>query len=810
MRLPKLATTLALLVASSTAIAAPDVKNILASYESEAKALATNLPQPNQMSTEAGQRRLVDAQVAFSIGDYDTASLVLFDLVGKTQGPDKETATYYLAESLYQKGDRGAARAYFTEVSNVVGGKYYQPALLRLVEISIVDHDTQTAEDALTKLNSASQTAAVPYVRGKWAFAEGKHDEAIGFFNAVPKGSEYDAQATYYLGTTLIAKGDLGRATEVFGELVTRRPKSNTDRRVIELAQLALARVFYERDQPSKSIDAYLLVDRGSDLFPTALYEVSWVYVKSKQYDKALVALELLNRLDPQSTTSPTVRILEGNLRIRKAQLIRHAQITNTISADEKSDPASEYDKAEKIFGETHDRYYPSFVALDSMVKGTLDPASFIDQISGRNTRVFAASAPIPEAAAQWLREEPEVQRVVNVESDLADIARSINEAEATIVRLEGVLATGDRLTLYPQLSSRRMRIAALQHSLIGIRSQLHDQAGSSDGNRKALVAQYQVVGDPEQAHGQRTSEAVAGFDKVDESAQEVEGAVMQMQAMAVALRTYAPQLPDADRSKLQGEIDDVTKEARAIEDELADIRRETVLGKDLAPVGDEDWMRARELRKQVVAALDAEARNLGGRGGALVEQASRISRTLDEADQQIDALVGRGLEDVKRMIAEERKNIVEYRQLLAEYEQEVRTVGSEVLGFSFKSVREKFDDVIVRSDVGNVDVAWSQREDTDDDLKRLNLARARDLKQLRDEFKFVLDENTITPAQPAKLKEPAPAPGPEGASPDKGGPTDQRVKPAGDVQKDSNQPVVKPGADKAAAPKTAPKGGSK
>ena len=53
---------------------------------------------------------------------------------------------------------------------------------------------------------------------------------------------------------------------------------------------------------------------------------------------------------------------------------------------------------------------------------------------------------------------------------------------------------------------------------------------------------------------------------------------------------------------------------------------------------------------------------------------------------------------------------------------------------------------------------AWSERENTDDDLKRLNLARARDLKQLRDEFKFILDENMPTPAQPKK-PEPQPLP---------------------------------------------------
>src|SRR5690606_4075352 len=84
---------------------------------------------------------------------------------------------------------------------------------------------------------------------------------------------------------------------------------------------------------------------------------------------------------------------------------------------------------------------------------------------------------------------------------------------------------------------------------------------------------------------------------------------------------------------------------------------------------------------------------------------------------------------------------------------------------------------------------AWSQREDTDDDLRRLNMARARDLKQLRDEFKFVLDETLPAPTVP---KPAAPAPSTEGVSPDKSASPEARIKPAGDQPKAASQPVVK------------------
>ena len=87
--------TLASLLASGTAAAAPEqIKERLTAYDAELRTLATNLPRPNRMSTQTGQRRLVDAQVAFSVGDYDGASLVLLDIIGKSQGQDKYLATY--------------------------------------------------------------------------------------------------------------------------------------------------------------------------------------------------------------------------------------------------------------------------------------------------------------------------------------------------------------------------------------------------------------------------------------------------------------------------------------------------------------------------------------------------------------------------------------------------------------------------------------------------------------------------------------------------------------------------------------------
>src|SRR5262245_22066026 len=62
---------------------ADDIDTRLDVYENEARQLANNLPHPNQLSGQAGKRRLVDAEVAYSLGDYAGASLALFELASQ-------------------------------------------------------------------------------------------------------------------------------------------------------------------------------------------------------------------------------------------------------------------------------------------------------------------------------------------------------------------------------------------------------------------------------------------------------------------------------------------------------------------------------------------------------------------------------------------------------------------------------------------------------------------------------------------------------------------------------------------------------
>lgn len=784
------AATAAALLLGALGLAAParadlldDLGKQLVTFEGEVRELGSGIKKPTGQpkKDDVMSRRLIDAQVAFGVGNFDNAALLLYDYVAQAQrGRDYDTALYYLGESLFQKNDRVASRTYFAQlVKESPQSKYYQQSLERLIELSLLLGESDGVEGWLADLDRVpadQRRASVPYVRGKYAFAQDQFDEAENWFKQVAADSEYGFQAQYYLGTVYVAKRDLGKATQTMAVLLDREPKDDDEARVKELAQLALGRLYYERDQPTKAIDSYLLIDRKSDLFPDALYEVAWVYVKSQQYDKALRALELLALADPTSQRLPTVRILEGNLRVRKAQGI-HEKIVQGLETGSQSG-TEEYDKAERIFESTHETYVTPHDELSKIIAANEDPQKFLAQITGRSSETFQTNATMPEIAAAWIRDEPNVNRVMAVETDLGDIADEIGEAERTIERLDAVLASPNRVNIFPSLGAKRSRSTEILEDLLVMRERLADEErklaerGASGAQlsavdpltarRRQLSQQWRSLPDAEVAFGKRIELARGSFDALDQQAAEVMVAIDTTQATVIAIDKYLKDAPEPSdpnlkqawvNQKLEAQkvITELTLEVDAMHQELAAIRRELVLGKDEAGSGDEVSLAAKSLRNNLRVALAAEHAALArlglgdpkraGKIGDLIRRSDAVVNQLDGINDTIDQIVEVALTEVRDTITFEKAELASYRREFLLYEAESRALGGTVLGNAFRDVKTKFYDVLVRTDVGTVDVGWSKKEEADDDLSRLNLDKSREIKHLKDEFADLIRE---------------------------------------------------------------------
>ncbi len=795
---------------AAAAVAAPmaradvldDTSKKLVTYEAEAREIGSGIKKPTKTpkKAEVMARRLIDAQVAFGVGNFDQAALLLYDYVAQdVKGRDHDVALYYLAESLFQKNDRIGARANFSTLVKDIGpsSKFYQQSLERLIELSLILGDNEGVDEWLASLDrvpSGQRRASVPYVRGKYAYSVGLFDEAVTWFQQVPASSEYGFQAQYYLGVTHVAKKDIGKATQAMNALLEREPKTDDDRRVQELAQLALGRLYYERDQPTKAIDTYLLIDRKSDLFPDALYEVAWVYVKAKQYDKALRALELLALADPTSQKLPTVRILEGNLRVRKAQAI-HDKIVQGLDTGAASG-TEEYGKATALFESTHGTYQPPHDELAKIIEANEDPQVFLAQITGRSSQTFVTNSTMPEIAAAWIRDEPDVGRVMTIETDLGTIQDEISEAERTIERLDAALSAPNRVNVFPSLATKRGRSQEILEDLLDIRDRLAEEElglaqrsvssaslASSDravADRRAISKKLDALPDAGVAYGKRIEKARAEYDALELQTAEIQVAIDSTQATVVAIDKFmkesAPPADPAQKTawetqKLEAKkvITELELELDQMHLELTAIRRELTLGRDEAGTGDDVTLEARRLRGELRKALAAEHGMVGGllRGtsGDVRKRADRINDlirrtdsvilTLDGVNNTIDEIVEIALTEVRDSVAHEKAELASYRREFLLYEAESRALGGTVLGNAFRDVKSKFYEVLVRSDVGVIDVNWSQKEEADDDLQRLNLDKSREIKQLKDEFADLIREAREEQAAEQQKKEP-------------------------------------------------------
>ena len=800
--------------------------------EGEVTQLSRGIRKPDltQGTRDAASRKLVDAQLAFGLGNYDDAAVMLYDFVAKfPNNPSYDEALYYLAESLFKKGDLFASRTYFTQLVRDVGpkSKFYQQGLERLIELSLKlrdDTDVQAWLDALDAIPEGVRRDSVPYVRGKHAYFSGNLDAAIGYFEKIAPASTYYFQARYFLGATHVAKRDFVPALRVYSALLKVPPKTKDDRIVVELTHLAMGRVYYECDKPeqcaigltaaekdklrkehakqnlsadqmethyadlrgkklwSRAIDQYLMISRRSEMFDDALYEVAWVYVKNKKYEEALRALELLALADPDSSKMPEVRILEGNLRIRRAQAASYATEGNSVE---------EYDKAQKVFDTTKVTFDTPHKELIKIIEQRADPRAFMSQVTGRASDTFDVHATMPEVAAEWVRKQPDVERVVVIETDLGQIHDDIEEATKTIERLEAAIEGASGSNVFPALAAKRSRAIEVLEELTALRFQLmnHMRAlvlrHSSDQQkarldqlaaaRQAAARAFGELPNAKLAHGERIQAARAEYTALDAQAAEVAVVIENVEATRLAIAKYVTDMKKAGAKmpdlRLYQKTDvELAAEVAALRTELEAIRQEGQRARDVAGTGDDVAKKERELRAALRRTIDAEHKYLVEVSRAipnpdrqkidqialLADRADRMTRTLDEISVKIDEVVNWGLRDVREALDEEKARLTAYLREYLDLELESREIGGEVLGASFGAVRDAFYDILVRTDVGIIDIAWAQREFADKTLKALDRDKKREQRTLRVDFDQVLkeEEEAKKKAHDAKAKD--------------------------------------------------------
>ncbi len=350
---------------------------------------------------------------------YDEASLLFFKVLNTSDaGAEvyKAEAQYELAKTLLKMELYQGALSYFGKI--VDEGEthpFFIPTLRGLVVLT-----DEVAEDPLLMERLAAYrdfSTDVPekyrdrfaYLVGRYLYTQLEVDAALELLNQVtPRSNDY-VKARYIAGVTHVANYDAQPAVAAFKDVLrVLTPKkdagelSEDEQRLYEMANLAMARVFYSTGQYDQSLKYYGQVSRRSERWPSALFESSWAYFQVDQYNKALGNLHTLNSPFFANQYFPEGPILSSVIFFYNCK----------------------YDRVRAVLDEFMYEYEPILVEVEN---------------------VLATSGEDPDAMYEWLilvregGQTPELMQVANTALDDEQISRKLALIDAIQKEIEKI-----------------------------------------------------------------------------------------------------------------------------------------------------------------------------------------------------------------------------------------------------------------------------------------------------------------------------------------------------------------------------------
>jgi tetratricopeptide (TPR) repeat protein len=723
--------------------------------------------------------RIADAVLLMGSKDYNRAANVLNEVVEKY--PDHPTAfpdaMTLLGETYFRSQQYLSSRRVFKEI--VTRGNeprfatYQAKALGRLVDIALRLKDYSSLDEIFASMNRVPPAAVgsgLAYARGKGLLAKKDYGGARASLATVDAKSEYNHQAQYLLGVIAVKEATpapvalkegepppqvpparYAAAVAQFQRVTVLPPDTPEHRRVIDLAWLAIGRLFYEADQWQQAVQAYNHIDRTSPEFGTMLYELSWVYVRLGDVDRAQRALEVLAIADPNSQNIADGALLRADLMLR----------------------AGQFDKSLKVYEGVRATYEPMRVKVDSFLGSTSDPAVYYDKLSQEQLESLDNNSILPPLAVQWAREAEDGPAAFAVIDDIAQCRDLIKQSNELIEKLNAVLISPNRVRAFPELKAGEERALALLNRIGLARlalgqgmddvddGSLSGEIGAWRARRRALEKRLGQVPVTEGDFQERETQALRQWNTVSQALQRLQLQVDTLQATINGLRRVLREGPQSGVVRDPASVARFEEELKQNEHDLAlyraqmeALRKQVGAGKVQVGFGDQRYIEDAQVRKAHAEALNNEARLAvaGAGGGKLQGYAQRITpllRAADEADARIEAVyadlerqVQKKTEEVKALVAKETQNMVGYQVKLEEIDQQARLVVGEVAMRNFGLVRDRLKNIVLRADVGITEEAWEVREEQITRVRNLQVERAREDRLLKEELNEVLDDS--------------------------------------------------------------------
>jgi len=724
------------------------------------------------------EQRLANGELLYRTKDYARAGVVFSEILEEFPNtPNYPDALWLRGETYYASREYLSARRDYRQIVERGNEARFQPyfgkALARLVDVSLRIGDIKGLDEVFAKLNQVPPSqvdAGLNYAKGKAYYATRDYSNAMSSLQAVPNGTPYTHQARYFQGIVQMKLARPGQTTigpdgrpkatpanykaaiEQFRLVTELPPDTDEHKHVIDLAWMAIGRLFYEMEQYQQSSEAYAKVGRESPEFDTMLYELAWVYVRLGDVQRAERALEVLSIADPSSPYVGDGTLLRADLLLR----------------------AGAFDKALQLYESVRSQYDPMRAKVDAFMDQTQDVRVYYDKLSQQQLDVLDQSEQLPPLAVRWAGEAEDGPMAFAVIDDVNQCKSLIRQSNQLIDKLTALTEASNRVRAFPELAAGEERALALINRISRARmdvaqglddeepGDLGGEIGGVRGQRRQMMGIVKELPVDSRDFSEREQQGQRQWNQLSQDLTRRNLEIDQLQAAINGLRRWLredSQLRGVarDQATLERFNNELTENERLLklyQAQVLELRRQIEFGRFQIGIGDARYQNDALARVQFRDVLDREVQlAVGGQGGQNAQRfAQRVQPVLFQARAvedklvasfaQLEAQVAAKIGEVRAKIDAERAKMQGYQTQLDGLDGEARQLVGEVAKRNFGYVRDKLRGIVLRADVGITEQAWEVREEELERVHNLQAERAREEQLLDEELREVLDDS--------------------------------------------------------------------
>ena len=749
-----LLTILAVLGWEQVAIAKPKVDTVetllldMEAFSAEVQKVDENYSQRRGLiGKKQAEERFERALFRYLMADYKRSAPEFFILL-ETESLDgydfKKEAEWYLVDSAFQIGqyaiveeasyqiiEQGPSHLFFTDAVRILLESYgvrnrqdkFQEAMERFVLSGLVE-----SSDSLN------------YSVGKALFWQEENARAKGALREVAVGSPLYYKAQYFLGGILVSEGSYQDALSFFASAVNPNPQKDAEEELNDLANLALARTYYELAEFTEAISYYQKVGARSKYFVDRLYEMAWTFIGMERWDDAIGVIEVFLVAYPEDEHAIRFQNTLGDLYMK----------------------TQEYEKALM----TYEKVSEQLVPVQTRLKEVLEQEDIVNELLDARVNGEEVEYGLPYYAQDMLMKN----RTLNQASTLVALSREqtsdVKRASDYADEIETVLANEENgLYVFAQdrYSLRQVEISILENILQTLEKEVVLLVkGASETNKQKLEEVARDIASLRSLFGetfvlnQTMEDVLRQYTTMIRGIQiEAEDVLSVNQELQTDVRRFLDThsqniggLPENEKSFIQmalEELDSDLQEDSVRLEEIMNDKTRTILLANLAKTPNINIIETQLVELQ---RLHNKLLPFWSKTSTPIEKKQQIEKIWASARTSIEdvALIYDSIDDLelrqKRIIMD----VLEEQQTdLASFSDEViaLAVRSEELGTqaatrSFEVLNQHVEDRMLGADLGIVKVYWIRKTDIEDEIEQLQLEQATKMKELRNRFDLI------------------------------------------------------------------------